>query len=54
MKTIWIAVIVESGIPTEVKLFLNKNDALTFRDTIENKLNLEDDSIEIFMKRVNF
>ena len=53
MKKIWVTVIVESGIPTEIEVFNNYSDAKKYKSKGETELNLEDDSIEIFEKEMN-
>jgi len=53
MKQLWITVLVESGIPTEVELFDNFKDAKKYKLIKEKEINFEDDSIEIFAKEIN-
>ena len=47
-KSAWIVVEVRSGIPIEVKVFSNKENATGYIKSLREELNLENDETGIF------
>lgn len=49
---IWAVVVVESGIPTELKFFRDEKSAQKYGTHVRNKINPENDEVSIFKKRM--
>ncbi len=49
---IWIVVLVESGIPTEVDVFADEESTIERYEKYKNGFNLEDDEVQIFEKEI--
>jgi hypothetical protein len=47
-KKIWTVVLVESGIPTDVKVFRDVASAKKFENSLRENINLEDDEVGLF------
>ncbi len=49
---IWAVVVVESGIPTELKFFRDEKSAQEYGSNVRDKINPEDDEVCIFKERM--
>ena len=50
---IWIVVLVESGIPTQVDVFADEESANRRCEECKNWINLENDEVQVFEKDIS-